>query len=294
MLIDIAKARVSPFSVVVSFRRQPHASRYKLVRDIKGAKLMNYFTTRLKFTLEKAELRFARYNGTNIRGPPSRLFEILSAVYVSRLKLKVVTILSAANFQDWRFLAARDEGDDEFVEGDVLRVTGNLAGNTANFLAKTVGEGLGGGLSSVTKSIGLGIENASDKVGARAVGAGVNSVVSGLGDGVGNTVAGVGTGAGKILKGAGKGVGQIFGGVTGAVLIAGKGIGKGVSTGDGKAVVSGFAEGAASVGSGVGQGVESAVMGTADGVLSVGKGLFSGAKSIGKGFGGAFKKSPRK
>jgi hypothetical protein len=295
-LIDLNKARVSPFSLVVSFRRQPQASRYKLVRDINGAKLVNYFTTRLKFTLDKAELKFARYEGKNIKGPPSRLVEILTAVYVSRMKLKVVSILSAANFQDWKYLAARDGGDDEFVEGDVLRITGNLAGKGASFLAKTVGEGIGGGLSSVTKSFGDGIENASEKVGARAVGAGVNSVVTGLGDGVGSTVKGVGKGAGKILKGAGVGVGQIFGGVTGAVLIAGKGIGKGVSKGDGRAVLNGFSEGASSVGTGVGQGVETAVIGAADGVLAVGQGFFSGVKSVGKGFGGVFnpKKSPKK
>lgn len=293
-LIAVNKARVSPFAMEVSFQRRPQASRYKLVRDISGANLVNYFTTRLKFTLDKADLKFARYEGHNIKGPPSRLFEIVSAVYVSRMKLKVVSILSAANFQDWKYLSARDGGDDEFVEGDVLRVTGNLVGKSANYILKTMGHGLGGGLTSMTKSFGDGIESASDKVGARAVGAGVNSVVSGLGAGIGGTVSGVGTGAGKVLKGAGKGVGQLVGGLTGGVLIAGKGIGKGVSSGDGKAVISGFTEGAASIGSGVGQGVESAVMGTADGILSVGQGLFSGVKSIGKGFGGVFKSPPNK
>lgn len=293
-LVDVSKARVSPFSMVVSFQRRPQASRYKLIRDVSGAKLVNYFTTRLKFTLDKAELKFARYEGHNIKGPPSRLFEIITAVYVSRMKLKVVSILSAANFQDWKFLAARQEGDDEFVEGDVLRATGNLVGKSADFLAKKVGHGLGGGLSSMTKNIGEGIENASDKVGARALGAGVNSVVSGLGEGIGGTVIGVGAGAGKVLKGAGKGVGQVVGGVTGGFLIAGKGIGKGVSSGDGKAVIAGFTEGAASIGNGVGQGVESAVMGAADGVLSVGQGLFSGVKTIGKGIGGAFQSPSKK
>lgn len=293
-LIDVNKARVSPFRVTISFQRRPQASRYKLVRDISGAKLVNYFTTRLKFTLDKAELKFARYEGHNIKGPPSRLFEIISAVYASRMKLKIVSILSAANFQDWKYLAARDGGDDEFIEGDVLRVTGNLVGKSADYIAKKVGHGLGDGLTSMTKSIGEGIENASDKVGARAVGAGVNSVVTGLGEGLGGTVIGVGTGAGKALKGAGKGVGQMVGGFTGGFIIAGKGIGKGVSSGDGKAVITGFAEGAASIGNGVGQGVESAVMGAADGVLTVGQGLLSGAKSIGKGIGGAFKSPSKK
>ena len=83
---------------------------------------------------------------------------------------------------------------------------------------------------------------------------------------------------------------------TGAVLMAGKGIGKGVTTGDGRAVVDGFSNAAVSVGSGVGQGVESAVMGAADGVMAVGQGLFSGVKNVGMGIGGAFsgKKRHRK
>lgn len=189
-LFDISRARVSPFTIVVTFKRQPQASRYKLLRGFNGAKLMNYFTTRLKFTLDKAELKFARYDTTNVKGPISRLLELIGAVYTSRMKLKIVTILSAASFQDWKFLASRDDGDDEFVEGDLLRVTGNLAGNTANYIVKKFGQGLGNGLSVVTHTIGDGIENATGKVGARAVGAGVNSVVSGLGDGVGDTLKG--------------------------------------------------------------------------------------------------------
>jgi len=57
-----------------------------------------------------------------------------------------------------------------------------------------------------------------------------------------------------------------------------KGIGRGITTGDGRAVVSGLSQGATSVGTGVGQGVESVVTGTAEGVFSVGQGLFHGVK----------------
>ena len=82
--------------------------------------------------------------------------------------------------------------------------------------------------------------------------------------------------------------------MTGGALLAGKGIGKGITRGDGRALVHGIGTGAASVGAGVGQGVESVVMGATDGVLSVGQGLFSGVKNVGRGIGGAFagKKSP--
>jgi phage-related protein len=79
-------------------------------------------------------------------------------------------------------------------------------------------------------------------------------------------------------------------------MLIGKGVGKGITTGDGRAVVSGITEGVTSVGTGVGQGVESVVTGAAGGVYSVGTGLFSGVKSIGKGIGGAFagKKAAKK
>jgi phage-related protein len=79
-------------------------------------------------------------------------------------------------------------------------------------------------------------------------------------------------------------------------MMVGKGIGKGLTHGDGRAVATGFTQGATNIGTGVGQGVESIVTGTAEGVLSVGQGLFSGVRSVGRGIGGAFtgKKSSRK
>ena len=189
-LYDINKARVSPFEMVVSFRRRPQSSRYKHLQDVRGAKIMNYFTQRMKFKIDRAELKFARYEASSIKGPPDRLVELLLAVYTSRMKYKVVSMLTAVSFEDWKNLAARDVGGDDFVEGDLLRVTGTLAGTTAGYVAKTVGRGLGSGVIRVTSALGDEIEEATDKVGARVVGAGVNNVVSGLGGGVGNTIKG--------------------------------------------------------------------------------------------------------
>lgn len=77
--------------------------------------------------------------------------------------------------------------------------------------------------------------------------------------------------------------------VSGGALQIGKGIGKGITTGDTAAVVDGFSKGASSLGGGFSQGAESAVMGAADGIFSAGKGLVSGVKNVGKGFGGAFR-----
>lgn len=189
-LYAITKARVSPFNIIASFTRNPQTSRYKMVKGIAGANLMNYFTRRLKFKIDKAQLKFSRYEANNIKGPPDRLAELISTVYVSRMKLKLVTIMTAASFQDWKFLSARDGGDDEFVEGDILRVTGNLAGNSANYVLKKAGAGLGHGVSRATNAFGESIESASGALGARHVGAGINSFVSGVGDGVGDTLTG--------------------------------------------------------------------------------------------------------
>ena len=76
------------------------------------------------------------------------------------------------------------------VIGDIFRATGNLAGKSASMVFKTVGKGIGNGVSNITHSLGDGIEDATGKIGARKLGAGVNSVISGVGDGVGKTVTG--------------------------------------------------------------------------------------------------------
>lgn len=194
-LFDVNVAKVSPFTMLVTFKRAPLASRYKLLKDFRGATLLNYFTRRLKFKIDKAELKFSRYETRNVKGPPDRIFQEFMAVYLARMKLKLVTLMTAASFQDWKFLASRDQGNDEYMEGDLLRVTGNLAGNTAGYIFKNMGRGLGSGVSAMTSTVGNTIENATEVVGVGSLGAGVNSVISGIGDGVGSTIMG-----GKYLR----------------------------------------------------------------------------------------------
>ena len=288
-LYDIRTARISPVSFLVSFKRQPSLSRYQLVKGVRGAKLMNYATTRLKFTVDKADIRFAGYITKNVKGPPDRLIEMVTAVYSSRMKLKLVTLLNSVTLQDWRYLSGREDLGDEYVEGDIFRLTGNLAGRSAGYVLKKVGQGLGDGVSTFTASVGDEIQRSSERVGAGAVGASVNSVVSGLGDGVGSSIKGVGAGSGKLFRGAGKGIGQAIGGVGGGVLLAAKGIGKGITTGDGSAVISGLGDGLNSMGTGIGRGVETAALGATDGVLTAGQGLVSGVGSVGRGIGNAFR-----
>ena len=120
---DIDLARVSPFSLLITFQRTPNVSRYQLAQGGKGAALVNYFTHKLKFSIDKAGLRFARYQNRHLRGPSDRLVESLMAVYVSRMKFKIVTILSASSLQDWRSLANRDGDEDEYVEGEFFLKT---------------------------------------------------------------------------------------------------------------------------------------------------------------------------
>lgn len=288
-LYDIRTARISPVSFLVSFKRQPSLSRYQLVKGVRGAKLMNYATTRLKFTVDKADISFAGYITKNVKGPPDRLIEMVTAVYSSRMKLKLVTLLNSVTLQDWRYLSGREDRGDEYVEGDIFRLTGNLAGRSAGYVLKKVGQGLGDGVSTFTASVGDEIQRSSERVGAGAVGASVNSVVSGLGDGVGSSIKGVGAGSGKLFRGAGKGIGQAIGGVGGGVLLAAKGIGKGITTGDGSAVISGLGDGLNSMGTGIGRGVETAALGATDGVLTAGQGLVSGVGSVGRGIGNAFR-----
>jgi vacuolar protein sorting-associated protein 13A/C len=189
-LYDIRKTRVSPFTTVVSFKRNPQSSRYKRLAGVRGANIMNYFTRHLKFKIDRAELKFARYEATNIKGPPDRVIELLTTVYLARVKAKFMTIMTATSFQDWKYLASRDTGDDEFVEGDILRATGNLAGRGVGYVFKKASRGLGHGISHGFSTVGGGIETASGAIGARAVGAGANVFVSGVGEGVGDAVTG--------------------------------------------------------------------------------------------------------
>lgn len=89
--------------------------------------------------------------------------------------------------------------------------------------------------------------------------------------------------------------------VGGGLLLTAKGVGKGVTQGDGKAVLNGIGDGAVSIGTGIVKGGESVVTGVGDGVFAVGKGIFKGVQNIGKGIGGAVigkppksRKEPRK
>jgi len=286
-LFAVKKIHISPASFLVSFKRQPLTSRYQSVKHVRGAKIINYFTKKLKFTIENARLEFSGYILSNMKGPPDRFIENIKVFYVSQVKFKVFNLLTATSLDDWKLLSGRAGGTDEYVDGDILRVTGNLAGKSAGYLLKKVGQGIGLGVSASTAGIGDGIQNASEALGIGVVGASVNSVVSGLGEGVSDTVQGVGSAGSKIVKGAGKGVGQIVGGVGGGLVMASKGIGTGVVTGDGKAVLNGLGDGILHMGTGIIDGTESVVTGTASGVYSAGKGLFSGLKSIGKGLEGA-------
>lgn len=140
-IYDINKTRVSPFSLTLTFKRNPQAMRYS--NSVSGGQIVKYFTQRLKFKIENAELTFGSYETTNLKGPSDRLVEVLQAVYLSRLKMKMVSIMTASSFQDWKGLANRENGDDTFMEGDLARVTGNLAGKTANMVFKNAGRSLG-------------------------------------------------------------------------------------------------------------------------------------------------------
>merc|ERR1712194_203951 len=91
-LYDVKKLRVSPFILLLSFKRQPQSSKHQLIRGSAGAKLTNYFTSRLKFTIDRADLRFQGYMVRDIKGPPDRLTDIIKAVYSAQLKSKFLTL----------------------------------------------------------------------------------------------------------------------------------------------------------------------------------------------------------
>lgn len=293
MIFAVKKMQVWPSAFQVSFRRQPQTARYQRVKNVQTAKIVNYFTKKLNFTVDKAHLRFAGFTLNNAKGPPDRILQSVKIFYTGQMKKKLFTLLTSTSIDEWKQLAGRDDGKSSYVEGDILRIAGNLTGKSAGFLVKKVGQGIGAGVTTSTAEVGKGIQNVSEAMGIGVVGSGLNHVVSGLGEGVGSTVEGVGSGGSTIIKGAGKGVGQIVGGVGGGLMKVAVGVGKGVTTGDGAAVVNGIGDGVTSIGTGVLKGTESVVTGAAEGVFSVGKGLFSGVKSLGAGVGNAITGKPK-
>jgi vacuolar protein sorting-associated protein 13A/C len=286
---------VWPSAFLVSFKRNPAAARYDQVQNVESAKIVAYFMKKLNFTVNKAHLRFAGFSCNNAKGPPDRIIQSVKAFYTSQMKKKLFILLASTSIDEWRQLSGRDDGNDSYVEGDILRTTGNLAGRSAGFIVKKVGQGIGQGFAAGTAEVGLGIQNVTEAIGVGALGAGVNSFVSGIGEGVGSTVEGVGSGGNKLIQGAGKGVGQIVGGMGGGLQQVAMGFGRGVRTGDGGAILTGFGDGVTSIGTGVVRGTESVVTGAAEGVFSIGKGLFTGVTSLGKGVGRAVQgKKPKK
>jgi len=190
MLLVVKRMYVWPSAFLVSFKRNPQAARYQQVKNVKSAKLVVYFMKKLNFTVDKARLNFAGFSCNNIKGPPDRIIGSVKAFYVGQLKKKLFSLLTATSIDEWRQLAGRDDGKDSYVEGDILRTTGNLAGRSVGFLVKKFGQGIGQGVAAGTAEVGNGIQNVSEAIGVGVIGASVNSLVSGIGEGVGNTVEG--------------------------------------------------------------------------------------------------------
>ena len=80
--------------------------------------------------------------------------------------------------------------------------------------------------------------------------------------------------------------------VEGGILVTTKGVGDGISNGDGNAICSAFGAGMVTLGAGIERGTGTALLGAADGVVSVGNGVLKGAQSICKGVGEVFTGRP--
>jgi hypothetical protein len=190
ILLAVKKMYVWQSAFLLSFKRQPQAARYKQVQNIGSAKIVNYFTKKLNFTVDRARLKFAGFSLNNVKGPPDRIIQSVKTFYLAQMKKKMFTLLTATSIDEWKQLAGRDDGKDSYVEGAILRMGGNLAGKSAGYIVKQVGKGIGSTLKTGTSELGKGIQNVTEVMGIGVVGAGVNSLVSGVGEGVSSTVEG--------------------------------------------------------------------------------------------------------
>jgi len=290
LLIYIKKLYISPVTLQISFKRCPEEDRYSRIEGNTKAKLLNYLTTQLKFTLDKADLNFRGYSVRDKRGTLGEIADIISAYYALNLKKMWFRIITAVDFQDWKRWAGRDQGDDEFQRGDVFRAAGNVLGRGTSSALGSFGRTVNGKITLVRSTVRGATKTVTGSVGLGAVGDGIVSVSDGLVDGVVDTVGGIGKGASSLLIGGGKGVGQALGGISAGVQETTKGIVEGVTTGSGKVLLKGLKRGGKSVIGGVGKGAGTIIEGAADGVANVTFGVAHGIKDVGKGIGGIFKR----
>lgn len=139
------------------------------MRKVKGAKLVNYFTRKLKFTIDGARLRFDGLDIKNKKGPPDFIVGLITSHYIRQLKARALVILASASIDDWKKLADRSDGAEHYVEGDILRIGGSLTGKTTGYLFKEIGKGINRGLTKGTSDVGNGIQQITESIGVGAV-----------------------------------------------------------------------------------------------------------------------------
>jgi hypothetical protein len=139
IICHFSRVAISSFMLDISFKRRPDASRYPDIRDVPAAALINYSMKQLKFSLKNSQLYFAPYETKGIRGPPDNLVDVVSAVYMARLKFKFLKIMTAVRVEDWASLSGRNDEEDTFVAGDVGRSLGMIAGRTVGGAFKLAG-----------------------------------------------------------------------------------------------------------------------------------------------------------
>lgn len=145
--------------------------------------LIIFLTIRI---LCRAELRFQGYMARDINGPPSQLVETVRTVYMTQLRTKIITLLSATSFQDWKALTGRQSGGEEFVKGDYMRMIGNVAGRLTGKRGNK--DGKDKATSETRGSSGSGFRAVNSSV--KAIGGSVTSIGSFVEEGVEATLEG--------------------------------------------------------------------------------------------------------
>mmetsp|Transcript_2219 Transcript_2219/g.3398 ORF Transcript_2219/g.3398 Transcript_2219/m.3398 type:complete len:1222 (+) Transcript_2219:501-4166(+) len=253
------RVMIAPFTLEVSFERRPEATRYNEVRgDTLWANAANIAIKQLKFKLKNAKLFFPEYEAEYIKAPISQLYQLISAVYFSRLKYKWMVIVSSVSIDDWAVLAGRNTEEDQFVAGDLGRTFGLFLGAALGFTVQKTGMAVGGTIQAASEMIGIG-----------SVGAGANTIISGIS-----------SGTSKAIYGAGKGMGQILGGIEGGIGAAKTSVDKGLRSGDVIGAVGELGEGIKIAGTNTATGLQTAALGTAHGIRSASGGLLSGLREI--------------
>jgi len=103
-------------------------SGYQISNDIPegfGVGIMRHLFDHIELPTVRQEIQFSDYVVRNLQCNPFNLFEMLQAIYFSRLKFKWIKMVDSESSDDWIESSGEDETDHDFVASDLSFFSAN-------------------------------------------------------------------------------------------------------------------------------------------------------------------------